>query len=193
MATRSTIWITNEDGSRDGIYCHNDGYPDGVGSILAKFYNTEEKIRELIDLGDISYLGPTLDNEDTKSYHRWRNDPIKIYHLPKQQDIRSFLQQYNYNWKDGSWWMAKEDGKWLPLDQIIMETKKEKNFYPAINEIYDPNLNFMNADDSCPPILKKQFRSYARMIYVELSDDNFTHIEIEDYLKHLIDEVLDRV
>ena len=56
MATRSHIGILNEDGTVDYIYCHWDGYPEGVGHTLSLHYTEESKIRELIDLGWISFL-----------------------------------------------------------------------------------------------------------------------------------------
>jgi hypothetical protein len=57
MATRSRIAIENQDGTVTSIYCHFDGYIDGVGKILQENYNTREKMEQLIDLGDISSLG----------------------------------------------------------------------------------------------------------------------------------------
>lgn len=188
MATRSTIWIKNEDGSSDGIYCHHDGYPDYVGMILKDNYDTDEKIRELISLGGISSLAPTVEETAPQSYHIWRGEPKDIFHVSKSNDIKQYFQEYNYMWKDGFWWMAKENSAWIPLDQVIMETKKEE-FYPELNEVYS-DLSFVNADDSCPPYLKKQFRSYARMIHMELSDEKFSDAEIEDYLTELIQRVI---
>jgi len=58
MATRSTIAIRNADNTVTAIYCHWDGYLSYNGKILFENYNTEEKVRELIALGDLSVLGP---------------------------------------------------------------------------------------------------------------------------------------
>ena len=60
MATRSTIAIRNDDGTVTGIYCHWDGYLSYNGRILQENYNTEEKVRELIALGQLSALGETI-------------------------------------------------------------------------------------------------------------------------------------
>ncbi len=135
MATRCTINIQNEDGSVDGIYCHSDGYPEGVGKILLKHYNTEEKIRELIDLGNLSFLGTTTqfssdpnDDDKTRDYHRWRGEPKNINHYENINDL--MFQIYNYLWKDDMWWVRKENQTdWVPLDQIILE-----NFYPSLDQ-----------------------------------------------------------
>jgi hypothetical protein len=76
MATRAFIAIQNpESESFDGVYCHFDGYRDGVGKTLEENYNTPEKVRELIEGGDMSSLAPTL--EQTEFYTK-RGEGLKI-------------------------------------------------------------------------------------------------------------------
>ena len=60
MATRSTIALEFADGTVQQVYCHWDGYLDYNGKILAEHYSDPFKLRELIDLGDISSLRPTI-------------------------------------------------------------------------------------------------------------------------------------
>lgn len=60
MSTRSTIGILEPNGSVTYIYCHRDGYVSHHGPILRDHYTTEEKVRALIALGDISTLGEAL-------------------------------------------------------------------------------------------------------------------------------------
>lgn len=38
------------------IYCYHDGYPNHLGQILAKHYNTEEKIKELMKGGHLEWI-----------------------------------------------------------------------------------------------------------------------------------------
>ncbi len=38
------------------IYCHSDGYLTHNGALLVDFYDTEEKVDELLKLGDLSQL-----------------------------------------------------------------------------------------------------------------------------------------
>lgn len=56
-----------------GIYCHFDGYLDGVGSELVEKFDTYEKVLNLILLGDVCYLINTI-----KSYQNWRNEGCRI-------------------------------------------------------------------------------------------------------------------
>ena len=84
MATRSFIAVRNVDGSVNGIYCHHDGYPEGVGATLKEHYASEDKVRALLALGDISVLGAEigekhdgrLHSEWTYAYHRDRGDDL---------------------------------------------------------------------------------------------------------------------
>ena len=73
MATRSRIAIENESGIVNSIYCHFDGYVDGVGKTLFNHYD-KEKLQKLIELGDISSLGEST--EDTVAYCRDRGEDL---------------------------------------------------------------------------------------------------------------------
>lgn len=66
MATRCLI-LKEEGKTLKGIYCHYDGYPDGVGTLLDKYYNTPKMVEALISLGDISILDKKLE-PTTKSH-----------------------------------------------------------------------------------------------------------------------------
>ena len=59
MATRSMIG-KDYGGEIKAIYCHWDGYIQGVGQTLKEFYTDESKIDDLIKLGSISSLGKNL-------------------------------------------------------------------------------------------------------------------------------------
>ena len=62
MATRSFIVDSVSD---RGIYCHWDGYPEHNGYVLNHFYNSQEKVDELINLGDLSVLGVNVTKDGT--------------------------------------------------------------------------------------------------------------------------------
>lgn len=61
MSTNALIGIEEKDGSVKTIYCHFDGYLTWVGRILLESYNTEDRVRELLSLGDISSLGESTE------------------------------------------------------------------------------------------------------------------------------------
>ena len=60
MGTRSTIALEFADGSVGQVYCHWDGYLSNNGEILLASYTDPFKLRELIDLGDMSSLGAEI-------------------------------------------------------------------------------------------------------------------------------------
>ena len=56
MATRSFIARTTKSGY-EGVYCHWDGYVEGVGLTLLDHYQDPDKLALLLSYGDISSLG----------------------------------------------------------------------------------------------------------------------------------------
>ena len=60
MSTRARIALAMPNGKFKSIYVHLDGYPQGVGKVLAQHYGNANRIRDLLELGDLSQLGPML-------------------------------------------------------------------------------------------------------------------------------------
>jgi len=114
MSTRSTISIQTPEGNIRSIYCHYDGYLSHVGALLHTYYNTDEKVNTLIDLGSLSSLCEKLTPDPTSphsfdapqedvtvAYHRDRGEELHIARPISIHDINS--QEYNYIFKDGAW------------------------------------------------------------------------------------------
>ena len=114
MSTRSTISIQTPKGNIRSIYCHYDGYLSHVGALLHTYYNTDEKVNALIDLGSLSSLCEKLTPDPTSphsfdapqedvtiAYHRDRGEEL---HIDRPVSIHSIdSQEYNYIFKDGAW------------------------------------------------------------------------------------------
>ena len=61
MGTRSMIAIENPHSlAVKSVYCHWDGYLEHNGSILNTHYSNSPKVNNLIALGDLSSLRPTI-------------------------------------------------------------------------------------------------------------------------------------
>jgi hypothetical protein len=84
MATRSRIAIENQDGTVDSVYCHFDGYLRGVGKTLFNHYD-REKLEKLLELGDISVLGTSI--EDTVAYCRDRGEDLHFKTFKDVEDL----------------------------------------------------------------------------------------------------------
>lgn len=119
MSTHSAI-ITKIDNKYHGIYCHWDGYPDGVGKILKTHYQDSDKIHRLIDLGDISILGErvepigkhsydTPEHGTTVAYHRDRGEDLQFSVGETIKDVLQYIDyDYYYVWENGSWYVNGE-------------------------------------------------------------------------------------
>ena len=66
MATRSRIGLQLNNEAILSVYHHWDGYPQWLGVILKKKFNTREKIAELLDGGDISCCDSDTDWDNNK-------------------------------------------------------------------------------------------------------------------------------
>ena len=66
MATRSRV-VYVKGNKAYGVYVHHDGYPEGVGFVLEQHYQSEKKIWELVQLGDLSVLAEKV-NPSTSTH-----------------------------------------------------------------------------------------------------------------------------
>lgn len=102
MSTSASIIKENEDGTFSGIYCNRDGWPDRVGVMLSDLYDTEERVSELIALGDISSLGENIEN--TKAYHRDFEGSLDIHNGNSWEEVDSLIDgSYVYVFQNGNW------------------------------------------------------------------------------------------
>jgi hypothetical protein len=113
MSTNAFIGIVNSDGSVYYSYLHYDGYDSYAGEKLRANYDTEEKVRQLLDHGAISILGDTIGEyhdfdkyvgkEVCTFYTRDRGEELRT---GKTQSVKGFLQkdvEHKYLFKDGIW------------------------------------------------------------------------------------------
>jgi predicted CxxxxCH...CXXCH cytochrome family protein len=123
MSTRSRIAIENQDGTVTSIYCHFDGYTDGVGKMLEKWYTTQAKVEALIELGDISSLDMTPTS--TVAYHRDRGEDLvqSKYNRVEALFDMGFNSgvEYIYCYTKSGQWLVSDDGPVMELERAIEE------------------------------------------------------------------------
>jgi hypothetical protein len=106
MSTRSRIAIENQDGTVDSIYCHFDGYLEGVGKTLFNHYD-QEKLEKLLELGDISSLGEST--IDTVAYCRDRGEDL---HFKTFKDVEDLFEN-GFNSAEEYIYCLTKEGIWL--------------------------------------------------------------------------------
>lgn len=103
MATRSRIAVEIEGGKALSVYCHNDGYLEGVGEWLASQFpnGTDSKeVEEYIKEGDRSTV--------ELSYKEWRDEDCP----PQKHDsVSEFfdgdIEEYGYLYTQEGEWLVK--------------------------------------------------------------------------------------
>ena len=89
MGTRSTIALEFADGTVEQVYCHWDGYLEHNGRILQEHYSDPFKLRDLIDMGDLSSLGPNIGTAHPFSPHGSKEDEA-LYEAAKEAGACTF-------------------------------------------------------------------------------------------------------
>jgi hypothetical protein len=139
MATRSLIGVMHGDKCK-AVYCHFDGYLEGVGKTLLENYDSA-KANHLVSLGDISVLAENIvipefvehsfENRAegiTVFYGRDRGETgidFKVFH--DYDEVLDFadgcMLEYYYIMKDGVWYVADYDNRELRV--LAEELAKE--------------------------------------------------------------------
>lgn len=143
MGTRSTIALEFADGTVQQVYCHWDGYLDYNGKILFENYSDPFKLRDLIDLGDLSSLGANIGEQhsfdekfdaetlaDTRCtfYARDRGETgveAKKFKSFEDYEARHQYEEYEYILRniDGKavWFVKCHSEDWKTLEQAFAE------------------------------------------------------------------------
>lgn len=145
MGTRSRIGVMHGNKLKS-VYCHWDGYLDHNGRILLEHYDSA-KANQLVSLGDISSLAPSLDKPEGHSFDN-RADGYTVFYgrdrgetgteWAVDHDFASFLSrvegcgaEYYYIMRDGIWYCGDTydhteiSGKLVPLAQALADQTAE--------------------------------------------------------------------
>lgn len=141
-STRCRIGVVGNDGKIYSIYSHGDGYPEspGVGSILKRHYKDPKKIKQLINLGDVSSLRKDIGekhnfNKDfeiaekngwTTAYGRDRGE--KNVKAKKSTGESRFFTLTNRTGGEFAYLYKPKERKWYYADI----KKKETGFKPLV-------------------------------------------------------------
>jgi hypothetical protein len=134
MATRSTIALEFADDTVGQVYCHWDGYLSHNGTILSENYSDPFKLRDLIDLGDLSVLAPEIGTKhDFEArvegvctfYGRDRDESdTQAKYFDNFEDYAANHQTEEYEYilrKDGQWYVDQGNGFELLSEVLVKE------------------------------------------------------------------------
>ena len=149
MGTRSTIALEYADGTVEQVYCHWDGYLEHNGKILQEHYSNPFILRDLIDLGDISSLRPTVGTKhafsqfevpmDGEAYDKLYGDMTTFYGRDRGEDgvsakkfasyedylLNCQWEEYDYILRNDNgvavWFVSDHDGDYVTLESAIMD------------------------------------------------------------------------
>jgi len=143
MSTRSLIAKQTKDGRYKAIYCHFDGYVSGVGVTLDANYDTEEKVDELISLGDISALMGTIEKTRGKAYKEGHQ---RIYAKHDLENLQGSGIEYVYLYVSNGLWNVYDvyGGYWDLLPNLL----KEQGLQSKFAERWDANLGNIEKGDA---------------------------------------------
>lgn len=186
MSTHSTITIQHPDNSYDSVYCHWDGYLEWNGQLLYAFYNTSEKVQELINYGDMSALGMNIGEQiDGRSFDlkRVTNFQCEFYardrgettHIAHGNNINKIAaQDYNYVFdeKDGVWYVYRDNIKDMkPLKDALIEQYRESGY--DIDFLFKPDTSF-HIPDTDNEISIKDIATSEQLARLDVLRDDIT-------------------
>lgn len=153
MATRSTIALEFADGTIGQVYAHWDGYLAHNGKMLLEYYSNPFILRDLIDLGSISSLAPTIGTKrpfshyDTElslvEFQKQYNDMTSFYGRDRGEtntgatyftDYEHFLvdgqeEEYDYILRNvngvATWFVSDHGGDYKLLTEALAEEARE--------------------------------------------------------------------
>jgi hypothetical protein len=141
VGTRSTINIENAGGSVTSMYCHWDGYISHHGPILLGHYNTEAKVRALLELGSLSVLGreigekhdpqeKSIEGRSWCTSHKRDGNELDA-NVTQYESINAIPgEEYNYWFRlDGRWYVDRsenEDDETEGWRDLVPEAVAEK-------------------------------------------------------------------
>lgn len=132
MSTRCAICIKIGN-IYHSIYCHSDGYPSYVGNILKNHYNKTHKIKELIDLGNISCLGKLIEYKKLNIFDKEYKEKSKLYTFAYHRDCGED-KEYIYQGDNISHLIKKSNDFYCEF-LYIFENNKWKSFKLKNNEL----------------------------------------------------------
>ena len=157
MATRAIIAKLDDNGVQ-AIYSHSDNYLEHTGKILDQHYQDEDKVDELLSLGDVSIvdenIGVKIDFNDYKLRAEnkqclfYARDRGEKYKQAEQLEDESALLKHAFEYYDVNVVYMYAFGSWYVYDNINAIGNTSYQFIELEEALYVP----CNYDYDCNTI-----------------------------------------
>lgn len=140
MSTNAFIGI-RENKSITYIYNHSDGYLEYLGRMLLEHYNSEEKAKALVELGDVSVvkekLTPAEGTVHSFDYDK-RQEGVSVFYGRDRGEEWEYIkpvtiqgtafdehQYYNYLYdvEEGRWLFTRNGKDFTSLEEVVAKLK----------------------------------------------------------------------
>ena len=136
MSTKAFIGI-KENGSITYIYNYSDGYLEYLGIMLFEHYNSEEKAKALVELGDVAIVKEKLEPAEGTIHsfdYDKRQEGVSVFYGRDRGEDWEFIQpiiiqnttfdehqyyNYLYDVEEGCWLFTKDGKNFEKLEEVI--------------------------------------------------------------------------
>ena len=134
MATRATIGYLNPDDSITTTYNHYDGYPESLGVALNKQYSTDEKAKEIANMGYVSFVDPETGDIEANNQESPRT-------VGGGDDLVSTLQYFKDQASEGDYAYL-----WVPQNEEWMFAPTAMKMEDFV-DVFALGIDFQDEDD----------------------------------------------
>ena len=173
MSTRSNVAVVDPATNKiKVIYVHSDGYPEGVGVCLHKYYNSYEKADQLVNHGGASYLGETIDECFFYGRDRGEKDNNPEKHRDEWMYFNSmrgdFMIEYIYIFKDNKWYISECKSVKKPKDTYA----NEGVYYWTNPILLTKHKEFPKKQDKAKDTEVKMISQIGKVLKEKFGEDN---------------------
>jgi len=186
MATRALIGYLNPDNTITTTYNHYDGYPENLGKALDRHYSTDEKAKEIANMGYVSFVEPV--NGDIEANNQ--EAPVTVGDDDLVSSLQYFKEQadgtdYAYLW-------APQTGDWMHARTSMKMEDFVDNFALGIDFQDEDDMADYDTIDNMEEGYKSKWKKFLGENIVDETEFNFFNTilgdkysddEIETYLK----------
>lgn len=152
MATRGTIALEFADGTIGMVYSHWDNSPSWNGKILQEHYGDPFKVRQLIDLGNISSLRAEIGVQHPfDSPYRWATDEYRA-HEAQYGNMTTFYGRDRGDTDQSATYVKdfadyKANGDWQEYNYILRNIDGKPVWFVNGHELASVLANGMDDDE----------------------------------------------